>query len=88
MMSLAMACAVITFQEQKIKAVDGLTFQDGKYEYRLTYRGGFGEYVAIDKREVGRRNFYYCKGVSAVHCSNAEDVIKLVVEAIKGRGNK
>ena len=87
-MSVEMAYAVLAWQDKQIKSINGTGFQYGRYEYRLTYRGGFASYIAIDRREVGRRNFVYFGGVSAVHCFSAKEAMKLVVDEIKKKGGR
>ena len=84
-MDFNMAFAIIGLQNKSISKVDGVKFILGKYEYRLIYRGGFGAYVGIDRREVGKRNFKYFGGVGAYHCGTVAEVAKLVVEYINNK---
>ena len=69
-------------QDRNIRRVNGIKIQHNGYEYRLTYKGGFASYVAIDRREIGRRNFKYFGGVGAYHCWTATQVIDLVMQEI------
>lgn len=50
------AVSIIGAQERNIRKVNGTRFVYGGYEYRIEYRGGFAAYVAIDRRQVGKRN--------------------------------
>lgn len=80
-MTYQMACAVIGEQERRVKKIDGVRFIHEGYEYRLTYCGGFAAYVAIDRREVGKRNFKYFGGVGAYDCWTVGQVMdKVAVE--------
>ena len=81
-MTYADAVRFLGAQERNIRRVNGTRFVHGKYEYRLTYRGGFAAYVAIDRREVGKRNFKYFGGVGAYHCWTVGDVMALVMEEV------
>ena len=81
------AVNLLRAQDRRISKVNGVRFVDGGYEYRLSYRGGFASYVAIDRREIGKRNFKYFGGVGAYHCWSVEDVMRLVYDEVKGAKN-
>ena len=81
-MTYQMACAFISAQEKRIRKVDGVRFVHKGYEYRLTYRGGFAAYVAIDRREVGKRNFKFFGGVGAYDCWTVGQVMEKVAAKV------
>lgn len=81
-MTYQMARAVIGEQERRIRKIDGVRFAHEGYEYRLTYRGGFAAYVAIDRREVGKRNFKYFGGVGAYDCWTVGQVMDKVADEV------
>ena len=83
MMTYEQAVRTISIQEKNLRKLNGIRFIEGGYEYRITYRGGFAAYVAIDRRKVGTRNFYYFSGVGAYNCwlvSQVLDLIKAEIE--------
>ena len=82
-MTYAQAVKTVQVQESNIRRVNGIRFEHNGYEYRLTWRGGFAAYVAIDRRKVGKRNFEYFSGVGAYNCWTVGGVLKLVQEAIE-----
>lgn len=82
-MNINTAYAIVNTQDRNLRRVDGIRFTDNGYEYRLTYRGGFANYVAIDRREIGKRNFKYFGGVGAYHCWNVKQVLELVRDEIR-----
>lgn len=84
-MNINTAYAIVNAQDRNIKRVDGIKFVENGYEYRLTYKGGFASYVAIDRREIGKRNFKYFGGVGAYHCWNVRQVLELVKEELNKR---
>ena len=77
------AVILLGAQDKRIKKVHNTRFVDGGYEYRVTYRGGFASYVAIDRRKIGKRNFKYFSGVSAAHCWTVGEVMDLVMEEVR-----
>ena len=77
------AVRLLSAQDRNIRKVNGTRFVKDGYEYRVTYRGGFASYVAIDRRKIGKRNFQYFGGVGAGHCWTVEDVMELVMEKVK-----
>ena len=81
-MTYEYAVRFLKAQDRNIRKVNGVRFTDDGYEYRLTYRGGFASYVAIDRRRVGTRNFKYFGGVGAAHCWTVDDVMKLVEKEV------
>lgn len=82
-MTYQMACALIGEQERRIRKIDGVRFTHEGYEYRLTYRGGFAAYVAIDRREVGKRNFKRFGGVVAYDCWTVGQVMDKVADELE-----
>ena len=75
------ALCVIRNQSRNCKRFDGLRFTDNEYEYRLRYEGGFAMFFAIERREIGRRNFKYLDGFAAwdMDRSALEDKIKVII---------
>lgn len=74
---------IIGMQERNIRKVNGIRIEHNGYEYRITYRGGLSSYVAIDRRQIGKRNFKYFGGVGAYKCGTAGQVIELVMDEIR-----
>ena len=77
------AVILLGAQERRLKKIDNTRFVHNGYEYRVTYRGGFASYVAIDRRKVGMRNFKYFGGVGAYHCWTVGEVMDLVMEEVE-----
>ena len=77
------AVAFLGAQERRIKKIDGIRFTHEGYEYRLQYKGGFASYVAIDRRQIGKRNFKYFGGVGAYNCGSLEEVMALVMKEVE-----
>lgn len=74
---------IIGAQERSIRKLNGLRFTVGDFEYRLTYRGGFAAYIAIDRRKIGTRNFKYFPGIGLYDCFGNHDALIKVYEHIK-----
>ena len=72
------ALIILGVQERNIRKVNGIRFTHNGYEYRITYKGGFASYVAIDRRAVGKRNFKYFGGVGAYDCWTCGQVMEKV----------
>ena len=83
MMTYTQAVNFLDRQNKNLKRVNNMRFVHNGYEYRVTYRGGFAAYVAIDRRIVGTKNFKYFSGVGAYHCWNAGEVMDLVMKEIE-----
>ena len=77
------AVLILGAQDRNIRKVNNTRFVECGYEYRVTYRGGFAAYVAIDRRKVGTRNFKYFGGVGAYHCWTVGQVMELVMEKVR-----
>lgn len=69
-------------QERNIKAADGFRFTYNGYEFRVTYRGGFAAYFAIDYRQIGKRNFKYFSGIPGYQYYTANQVLTAVKEVV------
>jgi len=76
------AVILLGAQERRLKKIDNTRFVHDGYEYRVTYRGGFASYVAIDRRKVGTRNFKYFGGVGAYDCWTVGQVMDLVMKEV------
>ena len=79
------AVRLLETQDRNIRRINGVRFFRNGYEYRLTYKGGFANYVAIDRRQNGKRNFQYYGGIGAYHCMNAVQAYELVLNEIERR---
>lgn len=77
------AVLLVQAQRRNIRKVGGIVIDHNGFQYRLTYKGGFAEYVAIDRREIGKRNYKYFGGFGAYHCVSAEQVLKMAMEKIE-----
>lgn len=87
-MNYITACNLLAYQRQRIRKVDNVRFIYGKHEYRLTYRGGFAEYIGIDRREIGKRNFKYYDGFGAYNLMSAKSAIEEAINIVKTREEK
>ena len=79
-MNVILAQTLVGMQEKRLSAIKNIRFTEGKYEYRADYRGGFACYIAIDRREIGKRNFKYFGGVAGYKYATAQDAMNAVVE--------
>ncbi len=79
------ACGVVDKQDGNLKRINNTRFVIDGYEYRLTYKGGFTAYIAIDRRKVGTRNFKYFGGYGAYNCWSVEEAVNGVKQYIKGK---
>jgi hypothetical protein len=82
-MTYTQAVKLLSMQDRNIRKVNNTRFVQDGYEYRVTYRGGFASYVAIDRRRVGTRNFKYFGGVGAYNCWTVGDVMELVMHEVE-----
>lgn len=84
-MDINTAKEIIYSQRRNFKKIRNIRFSHCGYEFRVDYRGGFGEYIAIDFREIGKRNFKYFGGFGACHCSSNYSVMSVVCSIINDR---
>ena len=82
-MTYTQAVRFLDTQNRNLRKVNNTRFIHEGYEYRVTYRGGFAAYVAIDRRRVGTRNFQYFGGVGAYHCWTVGEVMDLVMKEVE-----
>lgn len=85
-MTYATAKTLLNLQERNISKIDGTRIGHKGFEYRITYMGGFASYIAIDRRQSGKRNFKYFGGVSGAHCLTLNDALQLVKNEIEAKG--
>lgn len=77
------AMIILGTQQRNLRKVNNIRIEHNGYEYRITYVGGFGAYVAIDRREIGKRNFKYFGGIGAYNCWTADQVLTKAMELIE-----
>ena len=87
-MTINDAYKFIEFQNRQIRKVNGLRIVYGNCEYRITYFGGFGAYVGIDYRQVGKRNFKYFNGFGAYDCLTCGEVLKRIEKIITNKNGE
>ena len=85
-MNYEQAVAFLGAQERNLRKINNVRFMHKGYEYRLKYEGGFAAFFAIERREVGKRNFKYYKGFGAYHCWNAQEALKMAMDEIEKTG--
>lgn len=76
------AVAFLSQQERNLKKVNNTRFEKDGYEYRIKYEGGFAAFVAIERRQIGKRKFEYFTGFGAHHCWNVGEVLTLAQQEI------
>ena len=69
-------------QNRNLRKINNYRFVHDGYEYRVVYEGGFAAFVAIHRREVGKRNFKYYKGFGAYHCLTVGEVRDMVLKEV------
>ena len=79
------AVAFLKVQDRSIRKINGVRFVHNGFEYRMKYEGGFASFVAIERREVGKRNFKYFKGFGAYNCWDAKAAMKMAMDIIEGK---
>ena len=84
-MTYEMATRILSRQHKSLRAIRDVRVFRGGYEYRVDYWGGFGAYIAIDRRVMGKRKFQFFGGASGAHCRDAEEAMGLVMDKIEGR---
>jgi len=77
-MELYFSKTILKLQDNNIKKINNFRFIKDGFEYRITYRGGFTRYVAIDRRLIGKRKFEYFGGIGAYDCMNVADVLNKI----------
>ena len=85
-MTYTTAKTLLNLQERNISKINGTRLEHKGFEYKVTYMGGFGAYIAIDRRQIGKRNFKYFGGVSGAHCLTLNDALQLVENEIEAKG--
>lgn len=84
-MTIMEARTVIEMQERNFRQLHNTKFVHGNYEYRIRYEGGFSAFFAIQRREIGKRNFKFFGGFSAADMGTNFAVINEVAEIIRER---
>lgn len=79
-MNISIAKTIVAIQEKRLSAIKDTRFVCGKYEYRANYEGGFACYIAVDRREIGRRNFKYFTGIAGYKYATAQDAINAIID--------
>ena len=85
-MTYANARIILGLQAKNLRKIRDVRIRHNGYEYRVNYWGGFAAYIAVDRRQIGKRNFKYFAGVDGSHCLHAEDAMKLVMRTIEEKG--
>lgn len=80
------AMSILRKQEKELKKCNDLRLYHKGYEYRLKYMPGFAPCVAIDRREVGRRNFKYFKTLDVSKVRRFDDLMTMVNEILTNFG--
>ena len=75
-MDISIARVIVASQNKRISKLDGQRFIHKGYEYEIRYEGGFATFVALYRREVGRRNFKYFKGEGCYDCYGAATALE------------
>ena len=70
-------------QEYSLKALNNTRIFCNGYEYRITFRGGISCYMAIDRREMGKRNFKYFGGFAAYKYGSPDEALEKIREMIR-----
>jgi hypothetical protein len=81
------AVAILDMQNKNIRKINNYRFEQDGYEYRIKFEGGFAAFVAIERREVGRRKFQYYSSISAANCWNVDEVMPLIQKEISKKGS-
>lgn len=79
-MNISIAKTIVAIQEKRLSAIKDIRFVCDKYEYRANYEGGFACYIAVDRREVGKRNFKYFGGLAGYKYATAQDAINAIID--------
>ena len=70
-------------QAYSLKALNNTRIFYNGYEYRVTFSGGISCYMAIDRREIGKRNFKYFGGFGAYKYSSPNEALDRIREMIR-----
>ena len=81
-MITSIAKAIVSIQEHGLRKCNNTRFIYNGYEYRVTYKGGFAAYIAIDRRKVGTRNFKYFGGIGGYKYSTVKQVMEAVSDKV------
>lgn len=85
-MTVMRARTIVGKQTDNLRKVNGKRFVRNGYEYKVVYDGGISCYVALYRRQVGKRNFQYYTGFGAYECWNAEEVMSKMERVLTERG--
>lgn len=83
-MNISFAKALVADQNARIKTLHGKRFVFNGYEYELRYEGGISSFVALFRRQVGKRNFKYFSGDGCYDCLGAATALEKVCAKIPG----
>lgn len=86
-MNINTAHAIIDYQNSRIRTLNGKRFKYNGFEYEIRYGGGQANFVALWRREVGKRNFKYSGGVGCYDCigaASAFNKLKVIITNYDG----
>lgn len=81
------AIKLVQYQKRVLKKVNGIVIDYKGYQYRLTYFGGFSEYIGIDRRQIGKRNYKYFSGIGAWHYRSVAGAVAACMEEIEKKAS-
>lgn len=73
---------MIKVQRENLRKVHNTRFIIGEREYRITYVGGLSEYISVDARNIGDRNFKCYTGFAGYKFRTADEVVSHVKKII------
>lgn len=85
-MDIKTARAIIGIQERRIRSLNNRKFTYGGYEYEIRYEGGFAVIVSLYRREIGRRNFKYYRGIGCYDCGSADEALQRLCKLLPNEG--
>ena len=86
-MTYDFAIKLVQYQKRNLKKVNGIVIEYKGYQYRLTYFGWFSEYIGIDRRLIGKRNYKYFSGIGAWHYLSAMGAVAACMEEIEKKAS-
>ena len=84
-MTTIQAFDIIEMQRRDFRKLHNKKFTRGNYEYRIRYEGGFAEFFAIQRREIGAHKFKYYGGLGAAFLHDNFAVIDAINNIIDER---
>ena len=74
---------LMNYQGRNLKKVNGIIIDHKGYQYRFRYLNSLVDYIGIDRRKIGERNYKYFSGIYPWRCCSVADAVSACMDEIE-----